>query len=265
MIARAPQPLPKLPLAWLAPSVYAVAVLLAAGIWLTWTTTPGSLAPALGTIAVGIVGNTCCAILGSYLVLRRMSLLGDAISHAMLPGIAVAYLLTGQIYGLPIMLGAMVLGMLTSLLTQTLASLGKVSEDASMGVVFTSLFALGVIMIDTWARGADLDTDCVLFGLIDTTGADLRDILGVAIPRALLSLLPALVLVLVYVALLWKELKIVAFDPAHAAAMGISVTAMHYGLMAMVAGVTVSAFESIGAIVVVAMLIVPPAAGALLS
>lgn len=265
MIAPAPRPLSRMPTAWVLPLVYATVVLLVAGIWLQRVTTAADLAPALGTIGVGIVCNVCCAILGTYLVLRRMSLLGDAISHAMLPGIVIAYLLTGQIYGLPIMLGAMLLGMLTSLLTQLLSTLGKVAEDASMGVVFTSLFAAGVIMIDTWARGADLDTDCVLFGLIDIAGADLRTIAGLTVPRALLSLLPALVLVLVYVSLFWKELKIVAFDPALAAAMGVSVVVIHYSLMAMVASVTVAAFESVGSIVVVAMLVVPAATGALLS
>ena len=105
----------------------------------------------LWTIAIGVLTNVACALLGCYLVLRRMSLLGDAISHAVLPGLAVAFLLTGQLSGWPMFLGAMAIGILTSVLTQWIASLGKVSEDTSMGVVFTSLFAVGLILfIFSW-------------------------------------------------------------------------------------------------------------------
>jgi ABC-type Mn2+/Zn2+ transport system permease subunit len=251
--------------AWLGPLVYTLLVAIVAGIWLSQSTNRLDLAPALGTMAVGIVVNACCAILGCYLVLRRMSLLGDAISHAVLPGIALAYLFSGQVYGWPILLGAMAVGVLTTMLTQGLHHLGKVNEDAGMGVIFTSLFAAGVIMIEAWGRGADLDVDCVLYGAIDTVGIDLRNVGGLEVPRALLSLLPALVLVLIYVAVLWKELKIVSFDPALASAMGLSAVLVHYSLMAMVACVTVASFEAVGSIVVVAMIVVPAATGALLS
>lgn len=250
---------------WLGPLVYLLLVAMVAGLWLSQSISRLDLAPALGTMAVGIVVNACCAILGCYLVLRQMSLLGDAISHAVLPGIVLAYVLSGQVYGWPILVGAMAVGVLTSMLTQGLHHLGKVNEDAGMGVIFTSLFAAGVIMIETWGRGADLDVDCVLYGMIDTVGIDLRNVAGVEVPRALLSLLPALAIVLVYVAVLWKELKIVAFDPALASAMGLSAVLVHYSLMAMVACVTVASFEAVGSIVVVAMIVVPAATGALLS
>jgi ABC-type Mn2+/Zn2+ transport system permease subunit len=209
--------------------------------------------------------SASCAILGCYLVLRRMSLLGDAISHAVLPGIAVAYVLTGSVSGWPIFIGALVLGLLTSVLTQGISSLGRVSEDTSLGVVFTSLFALGVIMIQAWARGADLDADCVLYGQIDFAGAYTTTLLGWPITPSLLTFVPTLLATIVFVVVLWKELKIVAFDPALAAAMGFRVAIVHYLLMAMVAGVTVASFESVGSILVVAMLIVPAAAAALLS
>jgi ABC-type Mn2+/Zn2+ transport system permease subunit len=224
--------------------------------------TPGfarDLVTPLWTILVGLVCNTSCAILGCYLVLRRMSLLGDAISHAVLPGIALGYLFSGSIAGLPILLGAMALGVLTSVLTQSVSNLGRVSEDTSLGVVFTSLFALGVIMIQAWARNVDLDADCVLYGQIDFAGVDLTNFLGWEISRPLVMLVPALLITLVLVLLFWKELMIVAFDPALAAAMGFRVSIVHYLLMAMVSGVTVASFESVGSILVVAMLIVPAA------
>ena len=251
--------------AWLLPAVYLLVGLLIAAIWFRFQIRPVEARATLGTMAVGILCNCSCALLGCYLVLRRMSLLGDAISHAVLPGIAIAFLVTGRPYGIGIMLGAMALGMLTSFLTQSLHSLGKVSEDASMGVVFTSLFALGVIMIQAWASNAHIDADCVLYGLIEMTWLNDEAFLWWRVPRALLSLVPAMLLTVLFIALLWKELKIVSFDPALAAAMGIKVWVVHYLLMAMVAGVTVASFESVGSILVVAMLIVPAAAAGLMT
>ena len=255
-------------LPWLLPAAYFAAVLGLAALWL-WRmhglgVSTNTLAYDLGTITIGIVGNASCAILGCYLVLRRMSLLGDAIAHSVLPGLVAAYLLSGQTYGPPIFLGAMVMGLVTSFLTQSLHTWGKVAEDASIGVVFTSLFALGVIMIETLAKSAHLD-DCVIDGQLEYAWYTSASLFGWEMPRAMASVGPALALVLLFVAVFWKELKIVAFDPALAAAMGFRVMLVHYLLMAMVAGVTVSAFESLGSILVVAMLIVPAATAAMMT
>jgi len=219
------------------------------------------LAP-LWTIAVGIVSNASCAILGCYLVLRRMSLLGDAISHAVLPGIVFGFLLSGTITGLPIFLGAMAIGVLTSASVHAVTSLGRVSEDTGLGIVFTSLFAWGVILIPPHA---DLDPNCVLYGDIVTAAIDPRTIGGITLPRPLITLVPTLAVVLLFVLVLWKELKLVAFDAPLAQAMGFRVNIVHYLLMAMVSAVTVASFESVGSILVVAMLIVPAATAALLS
>jgi len=220
---------------------------------------------ALWTIAVGAAGNAGCAILGCYLVLRRLSLLGDAISHAVLPGIVVAFLLSGHFAGWPMLIGALAVGMLTTLLTETLHGAGKVPEDASMGVVFTSLFAAGVILITAAASRVDLDPGCVLYGLIEFTPLDTVDWFGWDVPRAFQSLSLALVCTLLFVSLLWKELKLAAFDPELATAVGINAQAMHYLLMGMVAVVTVASFEAVGSILVVAMLIVPAATAHLMS
>jgi manganese/zinc/iron transport system permease protein len=251
---------------WLLPAVYFLVLLFIALIWFRFLEfSPKDTPKTLGIIGIAILCSGSCSLLGCYLVLRRMSLIGDAISHAVLPGIAIAFFFTGQPYGIGIMLGAMALGMLTSFLTQSLHSLGKVSEDASMGVVFTSLFALGVILIQLWGPRAHLDADCVLYGDILYTWDRRVLLLGQYVPRALLSLIPAATLTMGFIALLWKELKIVSFDPALAAAMGIKVWLVHYLLMGMVAGVTVASFESVGSILVVAMLIVPAAAAGLLT
>ena len=247
---------------------YLAVALVAGTVWLELLTRPDSqfsrdLATPLWTIAVGIATNASCAILGCYLVLRRMSLLGDAISHAVLPGIVLGYFYSHSVVGWPIFLGAVAVGVLTAALTQGISSLGRVSEDASMGVVFTSLFALGVVLINTLnMRSAHIDADCLLYGSIDLVSTDVTDFLSWEVPRTLLTLVPTLALVLLFVVILWKELKIVAFDPALAAAMGFRVAIVHYLLMGMVAGVSVASFEAVGSILVVAMLIVPAAAAA---
>ncbi len=217
------------------------------------------------TILIAAVGNVACALVGCYLVLRRLSLLGDAISHAVLPGIALAFLLTGQLTGLPIVLGAMVLGLVTTMLTELIHRVGDVPEDSSMGVVFTGLFAVGVLLISQAATHVDLDPGCVLYGLIELAPLDTVSILGREVPRALLTLVPVLVGTLAFIVLLWKELKLAAFDPGLATAMGIPAVVIHYLLMAWVAGVTVASFEAVGAILVVAMLIVPAATAHLLT
>jgi manganese/zinc/iron transport system permease protein len=215
------------------------------------------------TILIASLANIPCAILGCFLVLRRMSLLGDAISHSVLPGIVLAYFLTQQVSGLPITLGAMGFGILAVLLTHTLHTFGRVPEDSSMGAVYTTLFAAGVILLTRLAGNVHLDVDCVFSGALEYVPADLID--GTDIPRALPSFAFTCLATILFVWVFWKELKIASFDPALATAMGISATLMHYFLMAVVAGVSVTAFEAVGSILVIAMLIVPAATAYMLA
>lgn len=255
-------------LQWISSYVLCAGALAIAILWRLTQPPPGSsrdLAAPLWTMLVGVVANSSCALVGCYLVLRRMSLLGDAISHAVLPGIAVAFYFTGSVSGWPIFAGAVALGVLTGALTQAVTTLARVPEDTSMGVVFTSLFALGVILLQVWARHADLDADCVFYGQIDFVGADTVLVFGRKVSRPLLTLAPTLAVVLAFIVLLWKELKIVAFDTALATAMGLPTFWVHHLFLALVAIVTVASFESVGAILVVAMLIVPPATALLMS
>ena len=220
---------------------------------------------AFWTILAGVLCNSSCAMLGCYMVLRRMSLLGDAISHAVLPGTVVAVLFSGQLDGWQVFVGAVAVGILTAFLTQALSNFGNVPEDSSMGVVFTSLFALGVILLNQYAAQVDLDPGCVLYGLIEFVPIDTVPWLGMEIPRAIFTLGTVACVTVLFVALLWKELKIVSFDAGLATAMGISAITVHYLLMAMVAVVTVASFEAVGSILVIAMLIVPPATAHLLT
>ncbi|TWT73358.1 metal ABC transporter permease [Allorhodopirellula solitaria] len=216
-------------------------------------------------VAAGILCAVASALLGNFLVLRRLSMLGDAISHAILPGLAVAFLISNSRSSLPMFVGAVIVGVLTALFTEWIRGVGKVDEGASMGVVFTSLFALGLIMIVQAADRVDLDAGCVLYGAIELTPLDTIKLLGFDIPRAVVVLGSVTVLNLMFVVLFFKELKLTSFDPSLATSMGVSSTWMHYALMVLVAVTAVASFESVGNILVVAMFIVPPATAYLLT
>lgn len=217
-------------------------------------------------VLTGVLVTASCSLLGTFLVLRKMALLGDALSHSVLPGIAVAFLMSGSRAVLPMFFGAAVLGLLTALLVESFHRRWRVQEDAAIGIVFTALFALGVVIITGYAGHVDLDQECVLYGEIAYTPWDLLlwgdTSLG---PRPVWILGAVLALNLTVLVLLYKEFKISAFDPALAMSVGINATLMHYLLMGLVALTTVASFESVGAILVVAMLIVPGAAAYLWS
>lgn len=216
-------------------------------------------------IATGALVAASAGMVGCFLVLRRLALLGDAISHSVLPGIAIAFLLTGSRSSIWMVLGAAALGLLTAFLVQAFQRAG-VQEDAGMGVTFTALFAFGVVLVSLFAGQVDLDLDCVLYGEIAYTPWDTLAIGGVNIgPEALWVMGGVFLLNVVVIGLFYKELKICAFDPSMAAAVGINVAFIHYLLMGLVSVTTVGAFESVGAILVVAMMIIPAATAYLLT
>lgn len=219
----------------------------------------------LWTVAIAACCCLACGLLGCFLMLRRMSLLGDAISHAILPGLAAAFFLTGSREPFAMLAGAMVVGVLTAVISTGLNRWGRVPEDASMGVVFTTLFACGVILITLVARDVDLDPGCVLYGLIEFAPFDTVRLFGLELPRSFVWLFTVLTLNVTLVTVFFKELKIVCFDPYLATTMGISATAVHYGLMTAVAATSVASFEAVGSILVVAMLVAPGATAHLLT
>lgn len=216
-------------------------------------------------VVAGVLCAAASAILGPFLVLRRMSMMGDAISHAVLPGLAVAFLITDSRASVPMFVGAAIVGILTAFFTEWVRGFGKVDEGASMGVVFTVLFALGLLLIVQAADSVDLDPSCVLYGAIEMTPLDTTTLLGFEVPRVVLTLGAVCLLNLLCVVLFFKELKLTSFDPALARAVGINPAVMHYLLMTLVAITAVASFESVGNILVVAMLVVPAAAAYLLT
>lgn len=218
-------------------------------------------------ILTGSLVAITCGLLGCFLILRKMSMVGDAISHAVLPGIVIAFLLSGSRETLPMLLGAGATGLLATFLIEYFHRRAGLQTDAAIGVVFTFLFAVGIILISAFAGKVDIDQDCVLYGEIAYVPIDLwvtQD--GIVIgPRPVYILSGVLLLVAAFIRLGYKELKLTSFDPAFASALGISTALWHYLLMAAVSITTVSSFESVGAILVIAFLIGPPATAYLLT
>ncbi|MDP4526656.1 metal ABC transporter permease [Bacillus halotolerans] len=216
-------------------------------------------------IVTGILVGVSCALIGTFLVLRRMAMLADAISHTVLLGIVGAFLVTKSLDGIPMFIGAAVSGLLTAFLVQLLHSKG-VQSDAAIGVVFTSLFAVGVILLSVYGANVHLDIEHSLMGEIAFVPWNTITVFGVDIgPKAFWMLVVVLLFNITMVSVCYKEFKISSFDPQMALAIGIPVMLIHYLQMGMLSLTTVASFDSVGAILVVAMLIVPPAAAHLLT
>lgn len=222
---------------------------------------------AIYIISAGSLVAITCGLLGCFLILRKMAMVGDAISHAVLPGIVIAFLISGSRESIVMLLGAGIIGILTTVLIEFFHKKGNLQTDASIGVTFTWLFALGVILISVYANEVDLDQDCVLHGEIAYVPLDLwiTDTGWIMGPRVLYVSGIVFVLVLLFIILGYKELHLTTFDPAFATAIGISTALWHYLLMAAVSLTTVASFESVGAILVVALMIAPPATAYLLT
>lgn len=216
-------------------------------------------------LVTGSLVGLSCGIIGCFLILRKMSMLADAISHTVLLGIVVAFLISQSLNGGYMLIGAAVAGLVTTFIVQLLSS-GGIQEDAAIGVVFTSLFAVGVILLSLYAGDVHLDVEHALMGEIAFIPWETMSIpiLG-SVPQAVVMLGSIFILNLLLIALFYKEFKITSFDPSMAASIGIPVLAIHYILMGMVSVTTVSAFDSVGAILVVAMLIAPGATAYLLT
>lgn len=209
-------------------------------------------------ITGALVGITC-GVVGAYLILRRMAMMADAISHTVLLGIVLAFLITQSMEGMHMLVGAALAGLLTTFLVQWFHSKG-VQHDASIGVVFTSLFAIGVILISTSVGNVHLDVQHTLMGEIAFIPFNTTTVFGLEIPVATLMLVIVLIIVLAFILLLYKEWKLLAFDSALALSLGLPVMFLHYLFMGLVSITTVASFDAVGAIMVVAMLITPAAA-----
>jgi manganese/zinc/iron transport system permease protein len=215
---------------------------------------------------VAMLAGTACALSGIFLVLRRMAMMADAISHSILPGLVAAYVLAnGPLIGWGFA-GAAVAGLFTVYLVEKLTKTRRVKEDSAIGLVFPSLFALGVFVISKYLANVHIDTDAVLYGEIAFAPFDTLIINGQSLGPQSAWILGGLTLLnSIFLAVFYKELKISTFDAGLAAALGFAPGLLHYLLMGIVAVTTVGAFSAVGAILSVALIIVPPATASLLS
>lgn len=206
------------------------------------------------------------AILGSFLIMRRMAMVGDAISHAVLPGIVIAYFLTNSRASFPILMGAAASGMIVTTFIQFFNKKVKLQNDASIGISYTFLFAVGIILISFFGSNVDLDQECVLYGEIAYVPIDTLFIGELNIgPRQFWILLTTLIIIVSAVIMAYRKLVLTTFDEAFASAIGINVVFWQYYLMAGVSLTTVVSFESVGAVLVIAFIAGPPATAYLLT
>ncbi len=215
-------------------------------------------------LAIACVTAAACALPGAFLVMRGMAMMSDAISHAILPGIVVAYLIVQDLASPVLVLGAAATGVLTVVLIEGLRHTGLVREDSAIALVFPALFSLGVILVAREAGHVHLDTDSVLLGEIAFAPFERLTLAGADVgPRALAVMSGILLVNVGLVLLFYKELQISTFDSGLAAAFGYRPAAIQYGLTAMVSVTAVGAFEAVGSVLVVALMVAPAAAASL--
>lgn len=215
---------------------------------------------------IAAITAVACALPGVFLVLRRMAMLSDAISHTVLLGIVLAFFLTQDLASPLLIVGAALMGVATVSLVELVHRTRLVKEDAAIGLVFPALFSLAVILISRFAGNVHIDIDAVLLGELALAPFDRFVLFGTDIgPRGLYLMGGILLVNLAFIALFYKELKLATFDAGLAAALGFSPVLIHYGLMGLVSLTAVGAFDIVGSILVVALMIAPPAAAYLLT
>lgn len=214
---------------------------------------------------IAVVVAAACALPGVFLVLRSMSMLADAISHTVLLGIVLVFFVVMDLQSPWLLLGAAAVGMLTVSIVELLNRTQLVKQDAAIGLVFPALFSLAVILISRFARGVHLDVDAVLLGELAFAPFDRIQIFTWDLPHALVTMGTVLAINAAMIALFYKELKLATFDAGLAATLGFAPALLHYGLMAMVSVTAVGAFDAVGAVLVVALMVTPAAAAYLLT
>lgn len=229
-----------------------------------WTTE----LPTFGWIVLmGFLVGAACGLVGNYLLLRRLALMGDAVSHSVLPGLVIAFLLSNSRGTGVMFLGALAAGVLATVIIEVIHTRTRVKQDAAIGIAFSTLFAVGVLLTALYTSQVDLDAECVLYGEISFVPLEpLVEVAGLTLgPEPLVRMGAVFLGIVLLIALFYKELLVSAFDGGLARSMGVNPTLMHFALMAVLSIVVVSAFEAVGAILVIAMLILPGATASLLT
>jgi manganese/zinc/iron transport system permease protein len=228
----------------------------------------------LAPVLAAVLACLACGLMGNLLLLTRQSLLGDAISHSVLPGIVMGFVVTGTRAAPPMVLGAMAAAVGAALLIALVRRLTRIEAGAAMGVVFSGLFALGLVLIETsGAHAVDLDVDCVLYGQLEALIWPAATGLGSLLDGAALAEFPAEVKTLAAVlaataallGLLWKELRLAAFDPDFAHSIGFAPRPLSLLVLVLVSAACVASFWAVGSILVVAALVAPAAIARMLT
>lgn len=206
-----------------------------------------------------------CAILSPFLVLRKLSMVSDAISHSVLLGIVIAFFIVKDVGSPFLIAGAALFGVITVFVVEFLSGTGLVKNDDAVGIVFPMFFALAVVLITKFARNVHLDTDVVLMGEVIIAPLNRAEFIGMSLPKALVQMGILLLINLLFVIIFFKELKITTFDRGFAKLAGFSSVALFYVLMTLSSFTAVTAFDAVGAILVVSFLITPGAAAYLIS
>lgn len=210
-------------------------------------------------LLIMILTAAACSILGVFVVLRQLAMVTDAITHTVLLGIVVTYFLVRDIDSPWLFVGAAIVGVLTTVLIEVLLRIGIVQNDAAVGVVFTFLFALAIVLVSKYARNVHIDTDTVLMGEVIFAPINRTLFLGVSVPKALIPLVGVLLLNTTFVSIFYKELKLTTFDATYAQTLGFTTVLLQYALMSLVSLTAVVAFDIVGALLVVAFFITPVA------
>ena len=210
-------------------------------------------------IIMGILVSLACGLIGSFIVVRKLALMGDAISHGILPGIALAFMIMKSRALFPMFFGACLAGLLCSFCIEWLQKKSILKPDAALGVTFTTFFAFGVLLIAMYGGNAHIDAECLLYGEIGLIPlAENLSLAGIDLgARPIVSMFVVTILVIISVTVFYRQLLVSSFDFTLAKTLGLPVTLIHYGLMLLLALTIVSSFEAVGVILVISMLIFP--------
>lgn len=225
-------------------------------------------------LVIGIFASIACALPGNFLILRKQALIGDALSHVVLPGIVVAFVITGAITTWPMMLGALSAAFLAIALIQAVQRIGRIEQGAAMGVVFTTMFALGVLLLEmTDTSKVHLDVEHALYGSLESLiwidSYGWQSLLSIEdlsfMPVELWRMVGVCCGIVIFVVLFWRPLTLISFDEGFARTQGMRTNVMSTLLIGLSALAAIAAFDAVGSIIVIAMFICPPATARLMT
>ncbi len=219
----------------------------------------------ISTLYILIATAAACSILGVFLVLKDLSMLMDAISHSVILGVAIAALATRDVNSPLLIIGAGLFGLLTVISIEGLIKSGLIRSDSSVGIIFPLFFSLGIILISKFGRNMHLDVDCILMGQILFASYDKMIFMGMNISKSLIKMSVMFTVNLAFVVIFFKELKLNTFDEEYATLNGFSAAILSYSLMGLVSITAVTAFDVVGAILVIAFMIAPAASAYLIT